>query len=75
MSIKRTTKMKQTLISITIFVVWSALVYLCFAFIGWQLDPYYWNEGGRIFYVIVGPFIGVLLAFVSLDITDTPDYP
>lgn len=67
--------MKQTLAILATLLIWCLLVYLVFSFIGWQMDPYYWNDGGRLFYVLVGPVTGVAFAFTVAGNNDTPDCP
>lgn len=56
--------MKRIIYSVLIFVFTMALFYLITAFISWELNPKYWEEGARATTGIIGTLIS--FAFVSL---------
>jgi hypothetical protein len=54
--------------SVIAFIVFSALAFLAFAFITWEINPANWTEGTRAISVLIGSLFGALSALIAGDV-------
>lgn len=66
--------MKTMRRSLLYFIVWNIIIYLCFAFMLWKVDPSLWDESMRFSFIWFGPVTGIIIfgigAFIDYMIKD-----
>jgi hypothetical protein len=69
---KRNPMKKHDIALISSLVMWMISMYAIVAFISWQTNPNLWNGSERLWFIVIGPCAGILLATGSLRGEDEP---